>query len=613
MTKHGTIDDIVILRDVMVPMRDGVRLATDLVLPALDGKALPGPFPTLLHRTPYDKNAARLSEVSVINRTPRSNLEIAVGLAREGYAVMNQDCRGRYASEGVFQKYLGEGEDGFDTLAWARAQSWCNGRFGTFGLSYSAHVQTALAVLKPQGLDAMFLDSGGFWNAYQGGVRHRGAFEMKQVTWAFKHARLSDAAQDPAVAAALDAEDIAQWILDMDWHRSRSPLRHVPEYEAYLFDQWERGAFDDFWRKSELFSVPHYEAIARCPVFLISGWFDPYAETMVEHFKAIRALGGTAEIVMGPWLHGRRSVTYAGEADFGPRSVLDGAIAPDYDSLRRDWFARWLKRGTPTSPPRAARWFCIGGGSGRRDVAGRRDLGGEWREGDVWPPADVRPVAFYFGAEGRLSATQLGSGLAKLVSDPSRPVPTCGGAITSGEPVMVGGIFDQVVGPDTFAASPPFGPLCQRPDVLSFCTDPLSEELEIAGPVIVELELAADVADMDVAVKLVDVAPPDVFYPHGFAANLTDSVLRLRYRDSWEEAKPLVPGQPVRIKVVTPPIANRFRPGHRIRLDISGSNFPKFDINPQTGGDAEKDGRRFVGTAELTLEKARLVLPVRGG
>jgi len=280
---HGTINEAIHIRDVMVPMRDGVRLATDVALPARAGEALPGPFPTLLHRTPYDKAAARLSEVSVKNPVPKTNLEIAAGFARAGYAVLTQDCRGRYASEGVFRKYLGEGEDGFDTLDWARAQDWCAGQFGTFGLSYSAHVQTALGVLQPGGLKAMFLDSGGFWNAYQGGVRRGGAFELKQATWAFKHARLSPVAEDPVVAAALGAENIADWFQAMPWRRGLSPIRHVPEYEAYLFDQWERGAFDDFWQMPELYCAPHYDKLARHPVYLVCGWYDPYAETMLKH------------------------------------------------------------------------------------------------------------------------------------------------------------------------------------------------------------------------------------------------------------------------------------------------------------------------------------------
>lgn len=610
MTKHGTITETLHLKDVMVPMRDGIRLATDITLPSKDGVPLPGRFPTLLHRTPYDKSGARPSEISVANPMPKTNLEVAAGLAQDGYVVLTQDCRGRYASEGVFQKYLGEGEDGFDTLEWARAQDWCDGRFGTYGLSYSAHVQTALAVLEPEGLCAMFLDSGGFWNAYQGGVRRGGTFEMKQVTWAYKHARLSDAARDPKIAAALAAEDISDWILGQDWHRGSSPMRHVPEYEDYLFDQWERSAFDDFWQKPELYAAGHYKAVARCPVFLISGWFDPYAETMFQHYKGITEAGGHAEIVMGPWLHGRRSQTFAGDADFGPGSRLDGTIAADYDTLRRDWFSRWFHPADTVQDPAPVRWFCMGGGTGNATSQGRYDHGGQWRQDQAWPPVDSAETPYFLGVGGQLSKTPLSTETVQLVTDPARPTPTMGGAVTSGEPVMVGGMFDQVTTPDTFAARAPFGPLCDDPNVLSFVTPPLESAVEIAGPVRAELTLVTDVPDMDIAVKLIDVAPPDADHPNGFAANLTDGILRLRFRDGWNTASLMTPGEPVKITIDLLPVANLFAVGHRIRLDLSGSNFPKFDVNPQTGAEPANATGKAIATTTFELSDARLILNV---
>ncbi len=601
MTMHGTIEDTVVFRDVMVPMRDGVRLATDVTLPARNGRALPGPFPTLMHRTPYDKSAARPSEISVSDPAPKTNGAVAAMLARQGYAVLNQDCRGRYASEGLFQKYLGEGEDGWDTLEWARTQSWCDGSFGTFGLSYSAHVQTALAVLNPEGLRAMFLDSGGFWNAYQGGVRRGGAFELKQATWAYKHALLSPAAHDPLVAAALAAEDISEWFRAMPWRRGLSPLRHVPEYEDYLFEQWENGIFDAFWQRPELYSVPHYDMLARVPTFLICGWYDPYAETMFEHFKGITARGGHAELVMGPWLHGRRSQTFAGDVDFGAGSVLDDRIAPDYDSLRRDWFGRWLKPAEGQAAAPRARWFCMGGGSGRRDEAGRRMHGGIWREAAVWPPSFAPRQEFHLTAGGSLQRAVAEASEIILQTDPSNPVPSIGGAITSGAPVMEGGAFDQVTTENTFGAAPPFLPLAARSDVLVFATPPLSEDLEIAGPVEAHLTLASDAPDADITIKLIDWAPPNKDYPAGFAMNLTDGILRLRYRNDWSKPELLSPETQVSVTIPAAPTANLFRAGHRIRLDISGSNFPKFDVNPQTGEPEAKARGKRIATTRLFL------------
>ncbi len=607
----GTIEDTVVLSDVMVPMRDGVRLATDVTLPARNGKALPGPFPTLLYRTPYDKAAARRSEYSYADPEPRSNAVIAAELARAGFAVLVQDCRGRYASEGVFRKYIGEGEDGFDTLDWARAQDWCSGRFGTFGLSYSAHVQTALAVLEPEGLDAMFIDSGGFWNAYQGGVRRGGAFELKQATWAMKHAALSPRARDPLVAAALAAEDVRDWFSAMPWRRGVSPLRHNPEYEAYLLEQWEHGTFDAFWQSPELYAVPHYAKIARRPVFLVSGWFDPYAETVLEHYRALRAEGGHAECVVGPWLHGRRSTTFAGECDFGAGSVLDGQIAPDYQTLRLDWFRRHLLQEGEARAP-SVQWFAMGGGSGAKTGAGLRDHGGTWRWAESWPPETAVSTDYHLGADGELTPAPASPAEILLRTDPACPVPTLGGAVTSGEPLMEGGAFDQVPGPGTFAASPPYLPLAARADVLVFATPPLETEVEIAGPVTLHIGLVADVPDLDLTAKLVDWAAPNADYPKGFAVNLTDGILRLRYRDDWSAPTLLEPGRRYDVSVALLPVAARFARGHRIRVDISGSNFPKFDVNPQTGEpEGRANGSRIAHTRlQLGDGAARLVLPV---
>lgn len=598
MPMQGAITETITLRDVMVPMRCGTRLATDVTLPARGGKPLDGPFPTLLHRTPYDKSAARLSEISVADRIPKSNVQVAEGLALGGYAVLTQDCRGRYASEGVFAKYLGEGEDGFDTLAWATEQPWCRGDFGTFGLSYSAHVQTALAVLNPPGLRTMFLDSGGFWNAYQGGVRRGGAFEMKQVTWAFKHACLSPAGRDPATAKALAAEDISAWIAGLDWRRGTSPLRHVPEYEAYLFDQWERGNFDDFWQKPELYAAPHYARLARYPTFLISGWYDPYAETMFQHFMGLRAHGGHAELVMGPWLHGRRSQTFAGDQDFGTGSTFDDMSGATYDQMRHAWFDQWLMPQQPTPSQPRTTWFAMGANV--------------WRNDTTWPPSNVVETAYYLTDMG-LSRTPPPSGSVLLRADPARPVPTLGGALTSGEPVMNGGVFDQVTTADTFGVAAPFGPLRLRDDVLCFATEPLETDVEIAGPVSVCLTLVCDTPDADIAVKLLDWAPPSKEHPDGFAANISDSILRLRYRDSWEAPTPVPLGIPVTVTVDAPPTANIFKRGHRIRLDISGSNFPKYDVNPNTGEDVTTATATRVARTELRLGAARLLLSVLSG
>ena len=218
--------------------------------------------------------------------TPRSRAEVAVYFTQHGYAVVYQDCRGRYRSEGRFIKYLSEAEDGYDTLCWLMQQSWCNGRIGTFGLSYAAHAQAALGCLAPPGLAAQFLACGGFSNAYRSGIRHGGAFDLKQATWAYNNA-LADA-KDPAVKSALEAEDIKAWFTRMPWRKGQSPVSAAPDYEDYLIEQWSHGIFDDFWKRLGIYAEGYYERYADVPIAHFSGWYDPYARTATENYLGLQ-------------------------------------------------------------------------------------------------------------------------------------------------------------------------------------------------------------------------------------------------------------------------------------------------------------------------------------
>ena len=324
-------------RDLIVRTRDGVGLATDVFRPASDG-----PFPVLLERTPYNKSAPSRSERTAAVAAPRSRVEVAEYFVRHGYAVVYQDCRGRYKSGGRFTKYLSEAEDGFDTLAWLMRQSWCNGRIGTFGLSYAAHTQAALGCLDPPGLAAQFLDCGGFSNAYRSGIRHDGAFDLKQATWAYNNA-LADA-KDPAVRAALKAQDIRAWFARMPWRKGDSPVSAAPEYEEYLFEQWSHGVFDGFWKQPGIYAEGYWDSYADVPVTHLSGWYDPYARTAVENYLGLSKRGRAPQrLILGPWTHGDRSLSYAGDVDFGPAAPVDGNLAQDFFELRRRWFDRWVK------------------------------------------------------------------------------------------------------------------------------------------------------------------------------------------------------------------------------------------------------------------------------
>src|SRR5438105_8431311 len=301
-------------RDVMVRARDGVGLATDIYRPDSGG-----PFPFILERTPYDKSVPSRSERTAAVPAPRSRAEVAAYFVAHGYAVAYQDCRGRYRSEGRFTKYLSEAEDGFDTLAWLVRQPWCNGRVATMGLSYSAHTQMALDCLDPPGLAAQFIDCGGFSNAYRSGIRHGGAFDLKQATWAYRNA-LADA-RDPAVKAALAGQDIATWIARLPfraWSRGDSPLAAASEYEDYLFEQWAHGNFDDFWRQPGIHAAGSYDTYPAVPMVHLSGWYDPYARTAMENYLGLAGRKrGPVQLILGPWTHGDRALSYAGDVDFG--------------------------------------------------------------------------------------------------------------------------------------------------------------------------------------------------------------------------------------------------------------------------------------------------------
>ncbi len=597
-------------RDIMVPARDGVPLATDLYLPA--GGA---PFPVILERTPYDKTAASRSEITAADPLPRSREAVAAYFAAHGYAVAYQDCRGRYRSGGQFTKYLSEAEDGFDTLAWLVKQPWCNGRIATMGLSYAAHTQLSAACLDPPGLAAQFLDCGGFSNAYRSGIRHGGAFDLKQATWAYRNA-LADA-RDPEIGAKLAAEDIAAWFARMPWHKGDSPVSAAPEYEDYLFEQWSHGIFDEFWQQPGIYAEGYRDGCADVPMVHLSGWYDPYARTAMENYAGlVDRKRGPMRLILGPWTHGDRSLSYAGDVDFGAAATVDGNLAEDFFALRRRWFDCWVRgvaNGVAAEP--AVRVFMMGGGTGRRNAAGRLDHGGNWRSAAAWPLPQTQWTRYHLHSDGLLAPATPGAGAAPLAytADPAAPVPTIGGALSSGEPVMRGGAYDQRTGPLVFGARSPYGPLAGRRDVLVLQTPLLTEDLEIAGPVELRLWLAADVPDADVAVKLPDVPPPSEDYPAGFAMNLTEGILRLRYRDSWEAPSIMEEDKVHRATVALFPVANLFCRGHRLRLDIAGSNFPHFDVNPNSGEPEGAMARPRRATCRIFVDRDRpshVVLPV---
>jgi putative CocE/NonD family hydrolase len=596
----------------MVAMRDGVRLATDLYLP--DGA---GPFPVILERTPYGRHLTSRSEITAANRDPASRAELAAYFTRAGYAVVYQDTRGRYGSEGVFVKYLSDGEDGFDACAWLLSQSWCDGRICTMGLSYGAHTQAALGCLDPPGLVAQVLDCGGFVDAWRGGIRQFGAFEMKQVTWALRNAQSSpEALADKVLKAALDAEDIVEWFTRMPWKPGHSPLRHHPDYEAYLFEQWTHGADGPFWRQLGIATGVYHDRYSKAAMVHMSSWWDPYPLTATGNYGGLKRAGrGPQRLILGPWTHGDRSDQHFGDVDFGPTAPLD-SWAGDWRAYRLGFFDH-VVRGRAWDEP-AARVFVMGGGSGRRNAAGRLDHGGRWITATDWPLPQAEPAAFHLRAQGGLTRARPAENEAPLSYDfdPARPVPTIGGAMSSLEPVASAGAWNQVEAAEFFGCSSPYLPLASRSDVLVFQTDPLPEAVEVIGPIEVTLFVATDGPDTDFTAKLIDVYPASADYPRGYAMNLTDGIFRLRYAEDPENPRMRTPGEVTRITITLFPTANRFMPGHRVRLDVSSSNFPKFDVNPNTGEAEGLSRRRRVAVNTVFVDADRpsaVTLPIVPG
>jgi putative CocE/NonD family hydrolase len=568
-----------LLRGVMVAMRDGVRLSTDIYLPP---EALAGhPVPVLLERTPYDKRGTNHGDRTARDPIPRAKPEIAAQFVAAGYAYVLQDCRGRFGSEGRFTKYLNEAEDGYDTMAWLMTQPWCNGRIGTLGLSYCAHVQAALSTLNPPGLSAMFLDCGGFSSAYHNGVRQGGAFELKQLTWAYNQGTEAGEAQDPAVAQAVREQDIRAWVRVMPWRRGHSPLSAAPDYEDYVVEQWEHETFSPFWQQRGIYWRGFYDQTANVPMVHMSGWYDPYSITAIENYLALSGPErAPSRLILGPWTHGQRSVTYAGDVDFGPAATLDGNLAEDFVSLRRAWFDHHLK-GAATDPlPQPVSLFVMGGGSGRRKADGRLDHGGAWRQEAQWPPAAMQPQPWHLHADGLLARNApLSDASLPFDADPADPVPTIGGAVTSGAPVMTAGAYDQRESEMLFGATHPGRDLAERGDVLSFATPPLEQDVELTGQIIARLFISSSAPDTDITIKLIDLYPPSEDYPEGFAMNLAHGILRARFRKSFVNPEPLEPDHVHEIEIKAFPTSNLFARGHRIRIDIAGSNFPHFEIN----------------------------------
>ena len=575
---------VVLEQNVMVPMRDGVRLATDVFRPDT-----PGRHPVLVTRGPYGKD-------SYIGNTDHS----IWFFAKHGYVVVSQDCRARFESEGDhYNPLFQEVQDGYDTVEWAARQPWSNGRVGTTGQSYLGATQYTLAtsnplpphlqVMAPVSASADFHES---WAYHTGGAMEWGWM----VPYAIFKGRntLSRSGHEELLSQmdeyVLPADNFAQPMKD-EWYR-HLPLsdwiNRLKETAPYFREYLDNESDGFYWQQINL--LRHVEGIT-LPMFHVSSWYDIFLEGALNAYQAIRDRGGSElarrnqRLLIGPWAHVRPYTAptsgETGDIDFGPEASIE------LHQFLLSWFDYWLKdieTGVMNDPP--VRLFVMGEN--------------RWRDEQEWPLARTHYTRYYLHAEAPANTRNGGGTLStsppgdeppdNYTYDPNDPVATHGGNTL----IIPQGVADQ-------------RPVEDRQDVLVFTSEALERELEVTGPIKVHLFASSSAVDTDFTAKLVDVRPD------GYAHNLQDGIIRARYRTSKSEPSLIEPGRVYEFVIDLWATSHLFKTGHRLRVEISSSNFPRFDRNQNTGAPIGQDDR--LETARQTVHHreeypSHIVLPI---
>jgi uncharacterized protein len=598
--------DVSTTKNEMVPMRDGVKLATDIYRPGRNGRPLGGKFPVILERTPYNKD---------------SLLNSANQYVPHGYVVIAQDVRGRYKSEGRWFPVRDDPNDGFDTAKWIGSQPWFDAHIGTMGSSYDGATQHALAIANAPYLKAM-IPRNAMSDFGRYGVRHGGAFELRFFNWVFtlgnpspagyETAAAERAAINPAAAPALIemGKHVQDYVRGLPLRAGTTPLKFAPDYEAWLIEAMSHGDYDEFWKNSGSSVVDHLAEYEDVPEYHTTGWYDSWGTQVANiNFVELRKSKKSLQrLVVGPWIHSSENRNYAGEAQFTEDAALD------LWAFHLRWFDHWLKgvdNGVDREPP--VRIYVMGGGDGHKTPEGRIFVGGHWRDENEWPLARAQATAYYLHAGGVLSSNKPSEDPpVHYLFDPHNPVPTLGGNISSQGALMFQGAADQRCRPDFWLCNDS-KPVSARNDILVFQTPPLSQDIEVTGRLIVKLWASSNSLDTDFTAKLIDVYPPNAGFPAGVDLNVADSIVRARYRNGPGKAALLKPNQPYEFTIEMYPTSLVFQRGHRIRLDISSSNFPRFDINPNTGESLNDNRRWHIAENTVYLDAkhpSRIILPV---
>jgi putative CocE/NonD family hydrolase len=541
---------IIIEKDIEIPMRDGCVLKGDLYRPDSNEK-----LPVLLNRTPYDKKFPLISSLTLDS----------IRAAQRGYNVVFVDCRGRFASQGTFTCFVDEPRDGYDTIEWLARQPFADGKVGMFGASYMGATQWLAATQAPPSLKAMVpsITASDYHNGwtYQGG-----AFALYfNVSWTMISlglARLMREREDNPAAGkelAIVMDSIDHMCDRMDF----MPLREFPMFRAgapYFFDWLEHPYYDDYWRK---LCIEEYHDKIAVPTLNIGGWYDIFQGGTIRNHLGMRAHGASeaarsSRLMLGPWSHGLPLQSLVGQVDMGFRS---SPVSVDLDGMQLDFFDSWLK---------GKQNGAAGGAPVRIYVMGLN----QWREEKEWPLPGTEWRRYYLHSRGRANSAYGDGALSteapgteppdSFLYNPLDPVPTRGGGLCCYANALAGGAFDQSM-------------VEHRADVLVYSTEPLAENVEVTGPITLTLYASSSASDTDFTGKLVDVDQ------NGFARNLTDGIIRARVRESQSDPKLINPGKVYEFTIDMWSTSNLFKAGHRIRLEVSSSNFPRFDRNPNTG------------------------------
>jgi putative CocE/NonD family hydrolase len=570
----------IIDRKVMMPMRDGVRLATDIYRP----KDAAGPVPTIFVKTPYNFN-----HWDVRNRVP-ADMSAPLAAIRRGYAYVIQNERGRYFSEGNYDILGPPVTDGYDAIDWITRQPWSNGKVGATGCSSTAEYQPAVAALGHKGFAAMNVQGfgagiGRVGPYYEQGNWYRGgAVQMLFITWLYgiqnqvRPMFPKDTPQEDLVAAAR-LYDLAPQMPPVDWAKA---LRHLPVQDILKNVGGPRGIFadpmpvptggrmiqrtpnDPAWYKGGLW---HDNMKIDIPGLWQMSWYDVSVGPNLEAYNHVRRTASPEVAdqqwaIIAPVIHCGYTRTASENTIVGERNVGDARL--DYEEILYGFFDRFLKgiKGTRIDSLAKVTYYTMGAN--------------RWQTSDTWPPANAKPVTFYLSSGGKantlsgdgqlLSAPPAQEHFDEFIYDPMDPVPSHGGNVCCAGNALTAGAFDQ-------------REIEKRQDVLVYTSEPFAQGMELTGPIVPTLYVSSDAKDTDFTIKVLDV------YPDGRAYNLDESIQRMRYREGYD-VPPVWMEKDRVYKVTFQPLntSNYFAPGHRLRIEISSSNFPRFDRNLNTGG-----------------------------